>query len=279
MKNVKMVLFALLISVLSVKAQQASVENVLNLRTAKHSGQIIENNKLVGYFIFFTKEKVDRNNTAYEIEMFDDNYNPSSKFEIVRPKNSILLEMVYNGSVFMLHFYDSKTGYEFVTFDRSGEMKGSKSISKDLISKWDLNKVSMNLQSETDNVSIYPNGDKGFIRSTFTKYKKVGYEIVAYDNEANEVWSYKSNESSDMLEMVEINDLSANYLTATVTKKKNMTTREMSNFMLIINLTDGTKIAEIGMGDDATGLRSLLKSFLNESKKRFEVSTTSNIYI
>jgi len=96
MKNVKMVLFTLLMSVLSVNAQQASVENVLNLRTAKHSGQIIENNKLVGYFIFFTKEKVDRNTTAYEIEMFDDNYNPSSNFEIVRPKNSVLLEMVYN---------------------------------------------------------------------------------------------------------------------------------------------------------------------------------------
>ena len=215
-----MVLFALLMSALSVNAQQASVENVLNLRTAKHSGQIIENNKLVGYFIFFTKEKVDKNNTAYEIEMFDDNYNPSSNFEIVRPKNSVLLEMVYNGSVFMLHFYDSKTGYEFVTFDRNGEMKGSNSISKDVISKWDLNNVMMNLQSGTENVSIHTNGDKGFIRSTFTKYKKVGYEIVAYDNEANEVWSYKSNESSDMLEMLEINDISANYLTATVTKKK-----------------------------------------------------------
>ena len=266
-----MLLFALLMSVLSVNAQQASVENVLNLRTAKHSGQIIENNKLVGYFIFFTKEKVDKNNTAYEIEMFDDNYNPSSNFEIERPKNSILLEMVYNGSVFMLHFYDSKTGYEFVTFDRSGDMKGSKSISKDEISKWDLNKVAMNLQSATENISIYPNGDKGFIRSTFTKNKKVGYEIVAYDNEANEVWSYQSNESSDMLEMIEINDISANYLTATVTKKKNMTTREMSNYLLLLNLSDGSKITEISMGDDATGLRSLLKSFLNESKKNITI--------
>ena len=234
MKNAKMILIALLLSVFSVSAQEASVSNVLNLRTVKHSGQIIEQNKLVGYFIFYTKEKVDRNNTAYEIEMFDDNYNPSSNFEIVRPKNSILLEMVYNGSVFMLHFYDSKTGYEFVTFDKSGEMKGSKKIGKDEISKWDLNRVTVNLQSETENVSIYPNGDKGFIRSTFTKYKKVGYEIVAYDNEANEVWSYKSNETSDMLEMVEINDISANYLTATVTKKKSITTREMSNYLLLI---------------------------------------------
>ena len=267
MKNAKMILIALLLSVFSVSAQEASVSNVLNLRTVKHSGQIIEQNKLVGYFIFYTKEKVDKNNTAYEIEMFDDNYNPSSNFEIVRPKNSILLEMVYNGSVFMLHFYDSKTGYEFVTFDKSGEMKGSKKIGKDEISKWDLNKVAVNLQSETENVSIYPNGDKGFIRSTFTKYKKVGYEIVAYDNEANEVWSYKSNETSDMLEMVEINDISANYLTATVTKKKSITTREMSNYLLLINLAEGTKITELSMGDDASGLRSLLKSFLNESKK------------
>lgn len=271
MKNAKLILIALLLSVFSVKAQEASVSNVLNLRTAKHSGQIIEQNKLVGYFIFYTKEKVDRSNTAYEIQMYDDNYNPSSNFEIVRPKNSLLLEMVYNGSVFMLHFYDSKTGYEFVTFDRSGEMKGSKKLSKDEISKWDLNRVMVNLQSETENVSIYPNGDKGFIRSTFTKYKKVGYEIVAYDNEANEVWSYKSNETSDMLEMVEINDVSANYLTATVTKKKSITTREMSNYMLLLNLSDGTKITELSMGDDASGLRSLLKSFLNESKKNITI--------
>ncbi len=271
MRNIKMLLLALLMSVLTVNAQEASVENVLKLRTVKHSGQIIENNKLVGYFIFFTKENVDRNNTAYEIEMFDDNYNPSSNFEIVRPKNSILLEMVYNGSVFMLHFYDSKTGYEFVTFDRNGEVKGSKSIGKESISKWDLNKVLTNLQSETENISIYPNGDKGFIRSTFTKYKNIGYEIVAYDNEANEVWSYKSDESSPMLEMVEINDVSANYLTATVTKKKNLTTREMSNYLLLLNLTDGSQIAEISMGDDASGLRSLMKSFVNESKKNITI--------
>ena len=271
MKNVKMLLFAFLMSVLTVNAQDASVENVLNLRTAKHSGQIIENNKLVGYFIFYTKEKIDKDNTAYEIEMFDDNYNPSSKFEIVRPKNSYLVEMVYNGSVFMLHFYDPKTGYEFVTFDRNGDMKGSNAISKDAVSKWDLNKVLMNLQSSTENVSIYPNGTNGFIRSTFTNYKKVGYEIVAYDNEANEVWSYKSNEASEMLEMVEINDISANYLTATVTKKKNLTTREMSNYLLLLNLSDGSQITEISMGDDATGLRSVLKSFLNESKKNISI--------
>jgi hypothetical protein len=74
-----------------------------------------------------------------------------------------------------------------------------------------------------------------------------------------------------MLEMVEINDISANYLTATVTKKKNLTTREMSNYLLVLNLSEGSKITEISMGDDATGLRSVLKSFLNESKKNITI--------
>lgn len=261
---------ALLLSVFSVSAQEASVSNVLNLRTAKHSGQIVENNKLVGYYIFYTKEKIDKNNTAYEVEMFDDNYNSSSKFEIIRPKNSILLEMVYNGSVFMLHFYD-KTGYEFVTFDQSGEIKGSNKIAKEEISKWDLQRASTNLESATENITIYPNGATGFIRSTFTKYKKIGYEIVAYDNEANIVWSYKSDEASAMNELIELNDVSENYLTATITKKKSLMTREMTSSLLLINLLDGSRITELPLGDDASGLRSLLKSFLNEKKKNITI--------
>lgn len=266
MKNIKITLVALLLSLFSLKAQQASVPNVLNLKTAKHSGQIIENNKLVGYYIFYLKEKVDKNTVAYEVEMFDDNYNQTTNFDIIRPKNSLLLEMVYNGKVFMLHFYDNKTGYEFATYDRSGEMVGSKKVAKDDISKWDLSRTETNYASQTENVSIYPNGNEGFIRSTFTKNKKIGYEIVALDNQANEIWSYKSNENSDQIEIVEINDVAGNFLTATITQKKNIMTREMTNRVLILNTKDGSLIKDETLGSDLDGLRSLLKSFVNEKK-------------
>ena len=271
MKNVKMLMFALLLGLTTVKAQETTVDNVLNLRSAKHSGQIIENNKLVGYFIFFTKEKVDKANTAYEIEVFDDNYNSSSKFEIVRPKNSLLLEMVYNGFVFMLHFFDQKSGYEFVTFDKTGEMTGSTKIPKDELSNWEIQRVSANLNSNTENVTLYPNGNKGFIRSTFAKYKKLGYEIVAYDNEAKEIWSIKSNEASSMVEMVEINDITSKYMTATVTKKKNVMTREMTNYLLLVDIEEGKVISETKLGDDDSGLRSLLKSFVDEKRNNITI--------
>lgn len=271
MRNLKTLLIALVLSICSVNAQEASVSNVLNLRSAKHSGQIVENNKLVGYFIFYLKEKVDKNNTAYEIKMFDDNYNETSTFEIVRSKNSALLEMVYNGAVFMLHFYDSKNGYEFVTFDKSGEMKGANKVPKDEISNWDLNRVIANSQSGTENVTIFPNGNQGFIRSTFAKFKKTGYEIVAYDNDANIVWTYRSVETSTYHEFIDVNDVAGDYLTATISKKKNIMTNEMTNSLLILNAASGTKITEIPLGDDQSGLRSLLKSFVNENKKNITV--------
>ena len=105
--------------------QQATVSNVLNLRSAQHSGVILQQDKLVGYYIFYLKEQVDKNNNAYEVELFDDNYNSTGTFEITRPKSSYLAEMVYNGQNFMLHFYDKKTGYEFVTYDRDGNQVGS----------------------------------------------------------------------------------------------------------------------------------------------------------
>ncbi len=271
MNKIKLTTLLVFMSIFSVFAQNASVPNVLNFKSAKDAGEIIENNKLVGYYIFYLKEKVDKKTNAYEVEMYDDNYNVTKSFEIIRPKNTVLLEMVYNGTAFMIHFYDSKTGYEFATFDRSGKATGSKKIATDDISRWDLAKVQQNIASATENVNIYPNGKDGFVRSTFTKNKKTGYEIVAYDNNAEVLWKYSSKETSDELEFVEINDVSANILSATVSKKKNLMTRDVTMYCLLLDSKSGKLIKEMPLGNEATGLRSLLKSFVNEE--------TGSIYI
>lgn len=264
MNKIKLTSLLVLMSIFSVFAQKKSVQNVLNFKSAKDAGEIIENNKLVGYYIFYLKEKVDKKTSAYEVEIYDDNYNVTKNFEIIRPKNTVLLEMVYNGNAFMIHFYDSKTGYEFATFDRTGKATGSKKIATDDISRWDLARVQQNLASATENVNIFPNGKEGFIRSTFTKNKKTGYEIVAYDNNAKELWKYSSKETSDVLEFVEINDVSANVLSATVSKKKNMMTRDVIMYCLLLDSKSGKLIKEMQLGSNEAGLRSLLKSFVNE---------------
>jgi hypothetical protein len=177
MKNLKTLVAAFVFSMGTLSAQ-TTVPNVLNLRSVSNSGTIVENNKIVGYYVFYTKEKVDKENNAYEIAIFDDNYNASGNFEIVRSKKSVLLEVVYNGSSFMMQFYNNKTGMEFVSYDRSGTLLGKSTIAADDLSKWEVRKIEANYASQTENLSIYPMGNQGFIRNTFVKNDKLGYEIT-----------------------------------------------------------------------------------------------------
>jgi hypothetical protein len=267
MKNLKTLVAAFVFSMGTLSAQ-TTVPNVLNLRSVSNSGTIVENNKIVGYYVFYTKEKVDKENNAYEIAIFDDNYNASGNFEIVRSKKSVLLEVVYNGSSFMMQFYNNKTGMEFVSYDRSGTLLGKSTIAADDLSKWEVRKIEANYASQTENLSIYPMGNQGFIRNTFVKNDKLGYEIVAYDNNAKEIWSYGTDPNSSLVETSEIVDVSENILTATVAKKKNMMTKEMDMYCLILDTKTGKKIKEFQLGTEATGRKSILKSFINEKTQK-----------
>lgn len=267
MRKLKLLAAAVILSVGTLQAQ-TTVPNVLNLRSANNSGTIVENNKIVGYYVFYTKEKVDKENTAYEIAIFDDNYNASGNFEIVRSKKSVLLEMVYNGSAFMLQFYNNKTGLEFVSYDRKGTELGKKLIAKENLSKWEVNRIEQNFQTQAENISIYPMGTEGFIRNTFVKNNKLGYEIVAYDNEANELWAYGADPNSEIIETSEIVDVSESLITATISKKKNMMTKEFDMYCLILDTKTGKKINEFQLGSEAEGRKSILKSFINEKTQK-----------
>lgn len=248
-------------------AQTASVQNVLNIKNAQQTGKIIENNKLVGYYIFYFKEKNDSKTTTYEIELFDDNFNRVHSFELTRPKGTSLMEMVYNGDAFMLFFFN-KEGYEFVTYDRKGKQLGEKSIIKKEIPRYDVDRSEQALTSSTENVTIYPLSNKGFVRQTYTKGKKMGYEVVAYDNKMSEIWSYASPESSDKIETIEIAEVTSKYVTGTVSRKSNMMTRKMSNAFIILDSQTGKLLTELNMGNEDDGKESVLKSFYDESIDR-----------
>jgi hypothetical protein len=267
MKKIKSLLFVLSVLFVSQSIAQSTINNVRGLSTRNSKGTILENKKIVGYYFFYFKDRADKKNNAYEIAIFDDNYNKVSSFEIVRPAKTALVEMVFNGKVFMLHFFDKK-GYEFVTFDKSGKQTGSSFIVKKEISKFDLLKVSNNIKTATDNVSIFPNGEDGFIRSTFNKNKKTGYEIVAYDNDAKVMWRYGSKIDSPVYEFSDIVDVSENVVCISVTKKKSQLTKEINMFCLLLSADSGQKLAELELGNDAKGRQSLLKAFINTAEQK-----------
>ncbi|MBL4862990.1 MAG: hypothetical protein JKY09_08250 [Crocinitomicaceae bacterium] len=269
MKKINLLLSAMaMVFSLTLFAQEATITNVLNLKSVKQSGQIIENDKLVGYYVFYFKEKNDKKTATYEVEFFDNNYNSINSFEVTRPKKSYLLEMVYNGEVFMLFFYDRKTGYEFVSFDKTGKKLGNHLIPKKSISSFDLQKSTVALSSGTENVTIYPLGNEGFVRQTYTKSKKVGYEFVAYDNEMNELWSYGSPLSSKLIETAEISEVSDKFVTATIYRKKGLMTKKMDLAFVILDAKSGELVSEMEMGNADEGKESVLKTYFDEAQEK-----------
>lgn len=271
MRKIKIALLALTLAISGVNAQTTSIDNVLGLRSAKSTGEIFKNEKLVGYYVFYFKEKVDKKNTAYEIKTYDDNYNPVSSFEIVRPKNTAFIEMSYNGSAFMMHFLDRKTGYEFVTYDSEGEKMGSYVIPLKEISTYDLQRVNTMLTTNSAANYIYAVGDQGFMRSTFSKNKKMGYELLKLDNNCKKVWQVESPEDSKLLESLDVSDVSEKITVGMITRRKSALTKSFDVFGVIIDTETGKVMKEIEMGSDEKGRRSMLKSFISDENETVSV--------
>lgn len=251
-----------------VSAQTAEIANVLNLKSAKQSGIIKKSEKVVGYYTFYFKENEDKANSVYEIAIMDDNLEKVSSFEFTRPKKSVLLEAVYNGEAFMFFFWDKKTGYEFATYDLNGKQKGSSKIAKADIPQLDLAKSAASINSSSDNVTIFPSGDEGFVRQTYIDTKKMGYEIVAYDNTAKKQWSYSTPVDSKLFETVEIGEVTEKLVTATVYRRKSAMTKKMDLVYILLDRKTGKLIAELNMGTEEEGKQSVLRSYVDEANNK-----------
>jgi len=271
MRKIKITLFLLAFIVSGVNAQNATIDNVLGLRSKKSAGEIRKDKKIVGYYVFFFKEKVDKKNSAYEVQTFDDNYNPVKSFEITRPKSTILVEMAYNGSVFLFHFYDKKTGYEYITYNTDGEKQGSYIVPADDISRYDLMRVQQAIAGNANTNFIYTVGDQGFMRSTFSKNKKMGYELLKLNNNAKKEWTVESPEDSKMLETMDISDVNEEITVGMITRKSSMLTKSFDVFGVLIDTKTGEIIQEIEMGSDAKGRKSMMKSFISPESQSISI--------
>jgi len=259
----KIVLMSFLLVLGTNLIAQTSIPNVLNYKSIKSSGAIISEDKLAGYYMFYFKEKKDKKNSTYEVALFDDDYNKVRDFEVTKPKNTYLIEIVYNNEVFMLYFYNGKTGYEFITYNRDGEVVGNQKITKKDIPTFSLRTNMAGLQAGTESHTIHPVGNTGFIRTTYSTSKKMGYKLIAYDNELNELWKSVSPKTSKLIETISISDVSEKYTTAVISRKKSMMTKKMDLAFCIFNTKTGELIREVPMGTKATGKKSVLKTYVD----------------
>ncbi|MES2799680.1 MAG: DUF6770 family protein [Bacteroidota bacterium] len=268
--KIKSMAIAMLLTISSgiANAQTAEIPNVLKIRNARSNGTIKKQNEIAGYYTFYFKEKADKKNSAYEVRISDNELNTINTFELVRPKATILMETVYNGEALMFFFYDQKTGYEFVTYSLDGKKLGSSLVTKDAISMFDLQATIASSSSEGDNTTMYPVEGEGFVRQRFTKNKKMAFEIARFDNKAKEVWTYSSAKESKLVEYIDVNEVTDKYVTATVYRKKSLMTNKANLAFLILDVNTGKLIAELPMGNEDEGKKSVVKSFVDNQMNK-----------
>lgn len=262
MKRIFLVFFNLILLMLtSASAQEMSINNVRRFRL-RNNGAIVENNVLKGYYYFFMKEHDDAKTNIYTVGLYDDNLNKALTFDIKKPRAVRLLEVVYNTNSFMLIFYNNRQ-VEYETYDNTGKATGSTIVEK--VSVYEADRINQALMNEeVDNITTFPIGNTGFVRSNWERKKKQGFDVEAMDNNAKRLWIYKSNPESDLLEFGDIMEVTSRYVAVSVLKKNNIFAKAYDTYFLLLDAKTGKKLFEMPMKDKNEGELSLLNCFTDE---------------
>lgn len=224
----------------------------------------MDGEKLAGYFSFLLYDKFDKKNNRFELTFMDDNLNVAKKVDVIRPKDDVLLETAFNGSHFLCVFYgDDKLN--FVTYDKSGKQTGN--VTEENISKYEKARIQMGLANpDAMGTTVFPLGDRGFVRQTYAKNEKLGYFVGAYDNTLRNIWSYASDVKSDSVEIAQIISTGKDYTGIQVMKKKNMMTKNMDSYLALIENATGKVMFNKPLKDENNEL-SLLEMFVEDDGK------------
>lgn len=190
-KKIALFLFAM-INTATVFSQSQTYTNIRQVKL-NNVDAIIENKQVVGYYVFFFKDKVNRKESAYELALLDVNLTPTHSVEMVKPKNTYLLEGAYNGNTFCFSFINMKEKtVEYQIIDKKAKIVGSY-IKSDL-SNSEIQQYMQAVASEED---TYAGGllsleGKGFVRFGMEREKGVRYEIELIDDKGQKVWTATS---------------------------------------------------------------------------------------
>jgi len=239
-KNV--LLLVLLLAGFSGFAQQKIYKSVLNSKI-RGGGVIMKSDELAGYYSFYEVDRVDSKNRAFRVALIDNDLNDLGEIKLERPKDSYLMENVFNGKAFMFFFLNAKN-VELETYDLTGKKLGTK-VYEDA-NKWERLRAtaaqSAGVNGEV-NQSIFPIGDEGFLKQGITKGDKRGYYLAAYNNDMSLRWETDAP-SSSLIENIDVVAVTKDHIIGSVYKQKNVFDMPDNTFMALFDVRTGKKLWE-----------------------------------
>lgn len=234
-----LVLFAFLAAIHG-HGQEKIMKDVLRAKP-RASGVIMKNNELAGYYSFYETDKVDSKNKAFTVALMDDNLTDVGSIRIVREKNSVLMESVFNGKAFMFFFLNGKN-IELETYSSEGKKLGEK-VYED-VSKWERMRAMMATSAGANgevNQSIFPIGEEGFLKQSVTKGEKWGYQLTAYNNDLSVRWETEAP-SSPMIESLDVIEVTEDHIIGSMFQQKNRMDQPDFTMLAMFDVHTGKKL-------------------------------------
>jgi hypothetical protein len=244
------VIFTVVMILLSLSgfAQSKILEGVVDFEV-RSLVQIVNNKQIVGYGIFYTKDKMKKS-ALFGLTIFDENLKQIGSTEFEGPKNLILRKAAYESDRILLNFYDEdkKDGYKYFVkvFDLKGKEMGLVPYEPEKVKSGMFGSAiaaEMEKQYEgTTNVE-----GKGFISIHPSKAKTGGEDIQMIGLDGKLKW-----EQNITAEKGDRTDL---YLLATTTNtiilmgvdRSGLMARDGEPYMLGLSNTDGKQLFKKSM--------------------------------
>lgn len=264
MKRTLLAVLASISLLAGATAQSKHIENVVKAK-GLGAGVIRKNGELAGYYSFFEVDKVNRKERAYTVALLDNDLNETGTIDMVMPKNSYLLETVFNGSAFLFLFIDKDRMVTMDTYGLDGKKLGHVSYEDE--TKYESMRLQTMLAGGEDgevNASVFPIEGTGFIKQSLMKEKKRGYQITAYGNDMKVLWKTASH-NDKMAEFLDIVEANNAHVLGTLMEQKNAFDVPDNYILSLWSATDGKQAFKTTMMDKGRK-QSVLGAFIDEDK-------------
>lgn len=184
-------LLSFLIIAISTKAQEKKIQDIVEVQL-RNVGSIINNEIVVGHYLFYKTDRINRKTYNYELQILDQNLNEVGKHTVESSKHLFLMDAVYNGKSLMLKLYDYKEDKVMLQqLDNSAKLLSAEEREVGKIEKGQFRQMQSSKAAKA--IFLFPLKDFGFADFRTVKNKKYGYTIDYYSSHGGENWNYSSN--------------------------------------------------------------------------------------
>jgi hypothetical protein len=210
----------------------------------RNSGEIIQNNQVTGYYVFYNLERKSSQTNNYLLTVLDENLTVINSVDIVRSKTFVILEASYNGNVYAVIGFDySNHTVEVIAYDNT--LKQIASFTR--IIKGNNIRMAYGAAAngnETEQRFLVPVANEEFLLYSVNESRKAHYRLEFVNNQLITKWTDEAQEDAGVeMGFEAFQDSQA--IGSLIETREHKTSKDIEYDLLVNNTSTGERIFKI----------------------------------